>query len=46
MQLEIDENIFNWLVDLLVINSSCGTNKLLNNKIALDEKTTKSFEIG
>ena len=46
MNLEIDEQIFNWLVDLLVLRPSPSYKHLNSGKIALDEKTTHSFEIG
>jgi len=46
MNLEIDEQIFNWLVDLLVLKPSPAYKHLNNGKISLDEKTTNSFEIG
>ena len=46
MNLEIDQLIFNWLVNLLVLKPSPAYKALMNNKIALDEKTTHSFESG
>ena len=46
MNLEIDQNIFDWLVELLILKPHNGELKLQNNKIALDEKSTRAFEIG
>ena len=46
MNLEIDKQIFNWLVDLLILKPSPGFKHLNSGKIALDQKTTRGFETG
>jgi len=46
MNLEIDEKIFNWLVDLKVLRDMSCYKTLPNGRIALNEKTTIGFETG
>ncbi len=46
MNLEIDNQIFNWLIELIVLKPSPSFKKLNSGKISLDEKTTHAFETG
>jgi hypothetical protein len=46
MSLELNEKIFNWLVDLKVLKDEQAIKALPNGKLIVNEKATNNFETG